>query len=601
MERNGHIPETGEDTSPDKAAVPKIQARRRRKLPMKTIFPVLFLLLAAGGGLFLWNRYRGKARTAGTEAGQVRTAAAGRGTLVSELSSSGTISPKDTYTITSLVEGEVILANFEEGDQVQEGQILYQIDVSSMESELRSAANSLERANSSYQQAVEDYEEALRDYSGNTYKSNRTGFIRELKIEAGDKVGNNTELAGIYDDQVMKLKVPFLSGEAQLIGVGNQAILTLADTQEQLAGVVTVISNMDEVLDGGRIVRYVTIETANPGGLTASHTATAAVGDLVCSQEGNFEPVRDTVMRAELSGNVEVEALLVHEGDYVTVGTPVFRIRSKDAEDMLQSFKDAVDTAQERVESAQSKMDSTQEDYENYTITAPISGQVITKSVKAGDNVSRSSSSGAFALAVIYDMSQMTFEMSVDELDVRNVQVGQRVEVTADAVAGRTFAGTVTNISLESSQSNGVTNYPVTVTIQEAGELLPGMNVDGVIILEEAEDALMIPVDALKRGNLVYVQDLSVTEPQGNVPAGFRSVEVETGLSNDSYVQVVSGLSEGDVVYLDQASQSRTEGLPIGGMPGAPMGNGGGPGGNRGNSGGNRGNGGGRSGSGGKR
>ena len=201
-------------------------------------------------------------------------------------------------------------------------------------------------------------------------------------------MGNNTELAGIYDDQVMKLKVPFLSGEAQLIGVGNQAVLTLADTEEQFAGVVTVVSNMDEVLDGGRIVRYVTIETANPGGLTTSHTAAAAVGEFVCSAEGSFEPVRDTVIRAELSGNVEVEALLVHEGDYVTNGTPIFRIRSKDVEDILQNYKDSVDSAQERVESAHSKMDSTQKDYENYTITAPISGQVITKSVKAGDNVS---------------------------------------------------------------------------------------------------------------------------------------------------------------------------------------------------------------------
>ena len=199
-------------------------------------------------------------------------------------------------------------------------------------------------------------------------------------------------------------------------------------------------------------------------------------------------------------------------------------------------------------------------------------------------------------MAVIYDLSQLTFEMSVDELDVRSVQVGQKVQVTADAVEGKTFTGTVTNISLESSQSNGVTNYPVTVTMEEAGELLPGMNVDGVIILEEAQDTLMIPVEALMRGNRVYVQDASVTEQQGNVPAGFRAVEVETGLSNDSYVQIVSGLSEGDVVYLDQASQSSTTAFPMGGMPGGGM-PGGGPGGN---GGGNRGGGGGNGGGGGK-
>ena len=159
-------------------------------------------------------------------------------------------------------------------------------------------------------------------------------------------------------------------------------------------------------------------------------------------------------------------------------------------------------------------------------------------------------------MAVIYDLSEVTFEMSVDELDVRNVKVGQKVEITADAIEGKTFTGTVTNISLESSQSNGVTNYPVTVTLDEVGELLPGMNVDGRIILDEAEDTLMIPVDALMRGNRVYVKDDTVTQAQGSVPEGFRAVEVETGLINDEYVEILSGLSEGETVYVSESSKS---------------------------------------------
>ena len=123
--------------------------------------------------------------------------------------------------------------------------------------------------------------------------------------------------------------------------------------------------------------------------------------------------------------------------------------------------------------------------------------------------------------------------MSVDELDVGRVKVGQTVNITADAIEGKTFTGKVTNISLESSQSNGVTNYPVTVTLDEVGDLLPGMNVDGTIILDQVDNALMIPVDSLMRGNRVYVKDDSVTRQQGNVPAGFKAVEVETGISND--------------------------------------------------------------------
>ena len=551
-----------------------IQKAPKKGRPKKKGVLVLIIGAAVLAAVFgLWLLKSRSARTSSEGAQGQRTAVVTKGTITSELSSSGVISPKDTYSLTSLVEGEVISADFEEGDQVTEGQILYQIDVSSMESELKSASTSLERAQKKYEKAQEDYNEAVSDYSGNTYKATRTGYIRELNIQAGDQVGQNTDIASIYNDQIMKIRVPFLAQEAAAIGAGNQAVLTLTDTEEQINGVVTAVSNMDEVLDGGRIVRYVTIEAANPGGLTSSHSAVAEINGMVCTAEGSFEAATDLVMKADLPSSVEVEAMLVHEGDYVTEGTPIFRIASKDAEDLLDTYQDAMAQAEESLESAQSKVDSTKESYDNYTITAPISGQVITKSVKEGDTISRNSGSSDTTLAVIYDLSQLTFEMSVDELDVRSVQVGQKVSVTADALEGQTFAGTVTNVSLESVQSNGVTNYPVTVTLDETGDLLPGMNVDGVILLDQTEDALMIPIDSLMRGNRVYVKDDTVKEAEGSVPAGFRAVEVETGLTNDDYVEIVSGLSEGEEVYVNESSKSTDAfmmGGPGGGMGGGP-------------------------------
>lgn len=552
----------------------EIQKAPKKGRPKKKGVLVLIIGAAVLAAVFgLWLLKSRSARTSSEGAQGQRTAVVTKGTITSELSSSGVISPKDTYSLTSLVEGEVISADFEEGDQVTEGQILYQIDVSSMESELKSASTSLERAQKKYEKAQEDYNEAVSDYSGNTYKATRTGYIRELNIQAGDQVGQNTDIASIYNDQIMKIRVPFLAQEAAAIGAGNQAVLTLTDTEEQINGVVTAVSNMDEVLDGGRIVRYVTIEAANPGGLTSSHSAVAEINGMVCTAEGSFEAATDLVMKADLPSSVEVEAMLVHEGDYVTEGTPIFRIASKDAEDLLDTYQDAMAQAEESLESAQSKVDSTKESYDNYTITAPISGQVITKSVKEGDTISRNSGSSDTTLAVIYDLSQLTFEMSVDELDVRSVQVGQKVSVTADALEGQTFTGTVTNVSLESVQSNGVTNYPVTVTLDETGDLLPGMNVDGVILLDQTEDALMIPIDSLMRGNRVYVKDDTVKEAAGSVPAGFRAVEVETGLTNDDYVEIVSGLSEGEEVYVNESSKSTDAfmmGVPGGGMGGGP-------------------------------
>ena len=261
---------------------------------------VAAVLAAVGSGRF-------KSRAAGNgEAGAVRTAVAQRMSITSSLSSAGTLSPKDTYTITSLVSGDVVSAEFEEGDQVEEGQILYVIDAASVETELESARNSVERAQTTYDLAAEAYDQAVSDYSGNTYKSTETGYIKTLYVKAGDKVSAGTKLADIYNDQVMRLKVPFLSTDAAGIGVGNGAVITMSDTGEQIGGTVTAVSAMEGTMAGGRLVRYVTIEVGNPGGLTQESSATVQVGEYLCAQEASFEPALDTVMSADISASVEI-------------------------------------------------------------------------------------------------------------------------------------------------------------------------------------------------------------------------------------------------------------------------------------------------------
>lgn len=575
--------------------------RKRRKKKGKTVLILLVLLLIAGAaGFFYWRRTKEAAASASVKA--VQTSRAVTMDISSELTASSSLSPKDTYEVTSLVEGEILEALFEEGDQVEKGQVLYRIDASSMDSDLSSAETSLLRAKESQQTAAEEYSEAAGKLSGNTYKSTGSGYIKILYLTEGDKVGNGTKIADLYNDSVMKLTVPFLSAEAAQIEVGTAAVLTLEDTGEQLEGTVTVVSSLEEALSGGRLVKSVTIETANPGGLTTTMEATALVGGFICASEGTFVPKTETTMSADLSGqnSLEIGELLVAEGTYVEAGTPIFTATSQSAEKYLKSFKDSLESANDSVTNAENKLTSTQDSISDYTITAPISGTVITKNSKVGDKITKGSS-GTTTMAVIYDLSAMTLSMSVDELDVAKVKVGQSVEITADAVEGETFTGTVTNVSLESSYSNGVTNYPVTVTLDETGSLLPGMNVDARIILDSSENAVCVPVGALQRGNRVYVKQSTNSEAasdggetgnggsagsgslnQGNVPDGFVAVQVETGIINDDYVEILSGISEGDEVYVSENSGTTTTIQWNGGGMGGPGGGMGGPGGGNG-------------------
>lgn len=578
----------------------------------KLIFATVVLMAAAGGAAFYLN----KQKTVTGSSAELKTGTVTRQTIQSSLSSSGTISPKNSYKITSMVDGTIISADFQEGDVVEEGQVLYQIDSSSINSKLSSANSTLERSENSYSRAVNNYSKASSDFSGNTVKSKYSGHIKAINISIGDQVSANTEIAEIYDDSTMKLDVPFLSVEASMIPVGTAATVVIEDTLEEIIGVVTSVDSMESTLTGGQLVRYVTIEVANPGGLTTDMTATASINGMNSSGDGTFQAARDFTIKADnLSSSVTVEQLLVNEGDYVVAGQPLFLASADDIEDILYSYKDKVDSAKSSVESAQSSLDSTTDTFDNYTITAPISGTVVTKSANVGENVQNGSS--ATSLAVIYDLTEVTFDMNIDELDISHVKVGQSVEVTADAFEGETFAGTVTKISMEGTASNGVTYYPVTVTMTEFGDLLPGMNVEGLIILDKSENALAIPVDALQRGNKVYVRNKdgesyedSSSDDKGdnsgtrgsasNVPDGFHAISVETGLTSDEYVEILSGeLEEGDEVYIAQStvSSGQESEMMMGGPGGGPEG--GGPGGGFGGSGssggGNR-NGGGRSG-----
>lgn len=528
----------------------------------KRIFLVLAALAVIAAAAAVVGKRNGQSAGKNDGAAAV-TAPVTRQKISSRLSSSGVLKPKNSYQVTSLVEGEILSADFEVGDRVEKGQVLFRIDVSNMEEEQKAAENSIKRAERNLGDAKTDYARAQSRFGDGNLKAGAGGYIKKLYIKEGETVAGGAKVADLYDDTVMWLKVPFLSGEAASIAAGSAATVTLAATGEQVPGTVTAVSAKDETLTGGRIVRYVTIEAANPGGLTTDMSATAAVGEYSGSLEGTFSPAVETILTADLPDSVTVEQLFVSEGDYVAKGAPVFRFDQESADKLMRGFREKLDGARESADGAKNKLESVKNSMESYTVTAPISGTVIRKNMKAGDKIT-AKGSGDGTMAVIYDLSAITFSMSIDELDVSKVKAGQKVEITAEAAGDAVFEGMVENVSLESASNNGITTYPAVVTVKEPGGLLPGMNVSGMILLEEAENALVIPAASLMRGSVVYVKDSSVKEPQGEVPAGFKEVTVETGIINDEQVEIKAGLSEGDEVYLPQTAAGGFEGEDAG-------------------------------------
>ena len=196
--------------------------------------------------------------------------------------------------------------------------------------------------------------------------------------------------------------------------------------------------------------------------------------------------------------------------------------------------------------SAQIGLEQSREQQDKSVFESPIAGTVVEKVAKLGDNVKSGNT-----LCTIYDMSYLTFTMNVDELDIKKIKLGQKVEITADADEGNTYEGVITRIGVNGTTSNGLTTYPVKVEIEKIGGLLPGMNVKAKIVLSSAKNVLIIPSLAVERGNLVLITADSPSAKNATAdaaPEGYVYVSVLTGMSDADNVEIKEGLQEGDVV-----------------------------------------------------
>ena len=558
----------GEAASPSPSGKKPFWKRWKKK---RLVALALVCALAVWGG----GQLLGGGSTAAAAQATYTTAQVTRTDITSSITGSGILEAADSYSVTTLLEDTILTADFEEGDEVEEGAVLYTIDSSD-------ASTTLEQAEISLSQAQRSYNSALKDQSDLTVTAPVSGQVYTLDVEVGDDVSPGTQVATIRDSSIMSLEVTFPADEAAEFYVGQSATVTLDSTFETLSGTVSEVSTIDTVLTGNVIVRSVTVDVENPGGLSTAQSASAAVGSVTSTGSGTFTYKEEEAVTAQVSG--QVAALQVSEGDQVSEGTVLVVLESDDLSNSVQSASESLRNAEISLESRYDQLD-------DYTITAPIKGTIVDKYYNAGEITEANQ-----VLCTIYDLSYLTMTLSVDELDIASIQVGQTVSVTADAVEDKVYTGTVTKVSVAGTSTGSATTYPVTIRIDETDGLLPGMNVDATISLDSASDVLAIPSAALNRGNTVLVTADSPSAANGTLVESssedgesYYSVAVTIGVSGEDYIEITSGLQEGDTVVYIATSSSDSPfgmmgagmmgGMPSGGMPAGGGGMGGAPGG----------------------
>ncbi len=528
--------ETAAPSSQPVKEVPKFKAPKKKR---KWVKRLVIILVAVALIVFLFSRCMGAGQQIISSAYLPYTAEV-RDMTVS-VSGTGTIEPLQAYKVTTLVSGEILEAPFEEGQTVQKGDVLFRIDARDLESNIEQLQLNVRSA----QLALDDLLKTQSDnQKDRNVKAEDAGIITKLYVDQGDSVTVGTVVADVLDRDHMKLKVPFHSADAQSFYIGQAATVSVTGTAETISGTVDEIAATDEVGPGGTLVRQVTILVNNPGVLSDASQGSASVNGTACASGGTFAYASTGQITAKAAG--DLDTLSVKEGDRVSEGQVIGVISEADLETQIENARISLENAQLSLQNAQEKL-------EDYTITSTITGEVIEKNLDVGDNISGMSSSGSTVTypAVIYDRSQLTFDMAIDERDISKIQVGQKVEITADALDSQSFTGVVDKVNINGTTVNGNTSYPVTVKVDGAPEeLYPGMNVSAKIIVEEAGSVLTLPVEAVERGDTVLVALPGCLDENGLIAnlSATEQRQVTLGRNDDNYIEIVDGLEEGDVV-----------------------------------------------------
>lgn len=212
------------------------------------------------------------------------------------------------------------------------------------------------------------------------------------------------------------------------------------------------------------------------------------------------------------------------------------------------------------VKQKQNALADAKEKLVDYSIRAPFDGMIAKVSVKKGDTTS------AGTVAVTLITRQRTAEISLNEVDVAKVKVGQKATLTFDAITNLSITGEVVDIDTLGTVSQGVVNYNVKIVFDTQDDRVkPGMSVSAAIITDVKQDVIAVPNSAVKsQGDMNYVEMLGVAVPQDQASQGVVSAtapsrqQVEVGIANDTSTEIISGLKEGDQVVMRTVTSQAT-------------------------------------------
>lgn len=645
--------------------------KEKMKKHKKLIAGVAVILVVAIVAVTVMGKVRGKRDAMMAGMPTQDTAEVERRTLVESVSATGTVSSVASKDVTADVTGvEVVSVNVKVGDRVEAGEVLCALDTTGIEEDLADARTSLsvtsqktqielsaserslseaqesrnidlERADEDLAAAWEDYLEALTDLeeaedeleAAKTTTIEKNGeyeYRQELLEEAEKKAeglkagaGQNAQYEEQFGTTLTSLK-SYVSGMSTVngaldnlyIGNGN---LSDYNTYDKIVSGLDASSDADKISDiNGYLTELLQLQS--------SYQAAASADSAYKSAQAEYETIKAEVTSWQSKYNTAKTSESSLEKNYESAQQTVDskldaynqKVRSK--EDTVRNNESSVSNKEDSLattklnastsgQSDKQKIREYEEQLEECTVIAPISGTITAVNVEAGDKYSGT------AIVTIEDDSTYEVHTEIDEYDIGEIEQGQKVVIKTNGTGDKEFDGTVQTIAPRATTGSSGVTYAVTISIDSpCQELRMDMTAKLSIILESKENVLTVPYDALQQEadgsyyveivkgelntsdtadgempdmsellDLQEMPDVSGTSEKSGMkkqPAESgqtaslqtEKIKVTKGIESDYYVEVISTQIEEGMTVVVPASQE--EGMNIQQMMGGrgPMG-----------------------------
>ena len=523
---------------------------------MKRVIIVIVVIAVIVGGVFGWTRYSAQKEQEELMA-SLQFATIEEGTLIATIGATGVVRSNQSAQLTWQTSGSVADVNVTIGDEVTQGQILASLTETSLpqsvilaEADLVSAQQALEDLmNTELQQAqalqaIEAAQQALDDLLNPELQ-------QALALQA---IADAQQSVEFYETRVNNLnatasQADIDAAEAQVV-LAKDALDKAQDKYEPYANKPEdnlTRANLQSELAAAQQQYDYALRNLNAMTSTASETEiSVAQANLATAQaqllqaNRDYERIKDSPSEADIA---LLEAQLA------------------DAQREYDRIKDGPDP--DDITVAEARIAAAEATIKQASITAPFDGIVTMVESKPGDQINP----GTLAFR-IDDLSRLLVDLEVSEIDVNQIKEGQEVTLSLDAVLAKEYHGTVIDVALVGTETQGVVNFTVTIELLDPDEdVLPGMTSAVNIVINQLDEALLIPNRAVR----VVEGERVVFMLKNNI---FETVPITLGASSDMYSEIIDGeLKAGDEIIINPPAmllmqQGGFSGHPGGGMMG---------------------------------